>query len=546
MRLINVRTRELEEHVIPPPYAILSHTWRDTEISFRDMTTCADVWSRPACDKIYGSVRKAVRHHLDYVWIDTCCIDKSSSAELSEAINSMFRWYKDAAVCFAYLEDLPVGQGDATEAELGRCRWFTRGWTLQELIAPDEIQFYDRGWNDRGTKEALQDALSHITGIGKDVLLGRNLSRLGSIPVAERMSWASRRRTTRQEDMAYCLLGIFDVNMPMIYGEGTKAFIRLQEEIIKRTNDLSILAWDSRGRSRAGRYCGVLSESPAEFAHVPRGLSTSTRSFTTEFAVTNSGLRITTELWVSSNPTAFNRSHLGYFLCLSDDRKPPFVGIHLKKFDRDHFVRISDKPLTVDYLNSNNIDWTESARLQTIYIATSYFPQAALDIMVEWPPIHFPAHPAFTLTAVAPRASWDVFDRIFHTGVRGISGFVGVVCVDVLGIGGTPRGAAKLGVVVRAMGKECSLFKWEGLAQQQMESVFEKAPELVSQEALSRALDPVLRGPCVEYRFGSDHFRVSASIEKEVINEISPGPLYSVHIRGFRKSAGRKDWVSLG
>ncbi len=546
MRLINVRTGEVEEHVIPPQYAILSHTWRDTEISFRDMTTCAEVRSRPAYDKIYGSVREALRHRLDYIWIDSCCIDKSSSAELSEAINSMFRWYKDAAVCFAYLDDLPVGHGHATEAELGRCRWFTRGWTLQELIAPNEIRFYDRGWNDRGTKGTLLDALSHVTGIGKDVLLfGRNLGRLGSIPVAERMSWASHRVTTRQEDMAYCLLGIFDVNMAMIYGEGTNAFTRLQEEIIKRTNDLSILAWDSRGRSRAGQYCGVLSESPAEFAHVPRGLSTSSRSFTTEFAVTNSGLRITTELWVPSDPATFSRSHLGYFLCLSDDRKPPFVGIHLKKFGRDQFVRISDKPMMVDYLNSNNIDWTESARLQTIYIATSYSSQAALNAMVEWPPVHFPAHPAFAISAVAPRASWDVFDRIFYTGVRGISGFVGVVCIDVLDIG-SPRGATKLGVVVRATGKECSLFKWEGMAQQQMESVFEKAPELVSQEALSRALGPILRDPHVDYRFGSDHFRVSAAMEEEATNEISRGPLYSVHLRVFRRGAGKKEWVFLG
>ncbi len=151
MRLINVHTGKLEEHMVAPPYAILSHTWRDSEISFQDMTTCADVQSRPEYDKIRDSGREAVRYNLEYVWIDTCCIDKSSSAELSEAINSMFRWYRDAALCFAYLEDLPIGQGAATKLELERCRWFTRGWTLQELIAPAAVRFYDRGWNDRGT-----------------------------------------------------------------------------------------------------------------------------------------------------------------------------------------------------------------------------------------------------------------------------------------------------------------------------------------------------------------------------------------------------------
>ncbi|KAK0718674.1 hypothetical protein B0T26DRAFT_741525 [Lasiosphaeria miniovina] len=236
MWLINVHTGKLEKHMVAPPYAILSHTWRDSEISFQDRTTYAD--------------------------IDTCCIDKSSSPELSEAINSMFRWYRDSAVCFAYLEDLPIGQGAATKLELERCRWFTRGWTLQELIVPTAVRFYDRGWNDRGTKAALRGAVSRITGVRLGVLLGEDLSRLGSIPVAVRMSWASRRTTTLPEDMA------------LIYGEGANAFIRLQEEIIKRINDLSILAWDSRERCRIGPYCGILAASPADFAHASRNFAT--------------------------------------------------------------------------------------------------------------------------------------------------------------------------------------------------------------------------------------------------------------------------------
>lgn len=546
MRLINVRTGKLEEHGVPPPYAILSHTWRKSEISFQDMTGCADVQSKPEYDKIRDSSREALRYKLDFIWIDSCCIDKSSSAELSEAINSMFRWYKDAVLCFAYLEDLPIGRGAATEAELEKCRWFTRGWTLQELIAPKEVRFFDGGWNDRGTKQTLQDALSRITAIKTDVLLGRHLNRLGSIPVAERMSWASRRETTRHEDMAYCLLGIFGVNMALIYGEGVNAFTRLQEEIIQRTNDLSILAWDSRGRSRSGPYCGVLAESPAEFAQVPRGFSASSRTMMTEFTVTNRGLRISTELWVPSDPASFGRGY-GYFLCLSDARVLPFVGIQLKKVGRSHFVRISDKLLTADHLNFNNMDLNESMRLQTIYIATSHSTDTGLDNVAGWSLFHFPVHPVFTVHRVAPRAGWDVFNRLLHTGGAGMSSFFGIVLINVSDIGDGGKQPVKLGVLIQEADTNslCDIFKWEGAAQQQMEPVFENDSEVVFPTALTWVLSAMSFGPHVDYRFKSGHFRVSVSMRREVVREISAKPLYSIHLRRLRRSKDGNRWVSL-
>ena len=546
MRLINVRTGKLEEHGVPPPYAILSHTWRKSEISFQDMTGCADVQSKPEYDKIRDSSREALRYKLDFIWIDSCCIDKSSSAELSEAINSMFRLYKDAVLCFAYLEDLPIGRGAATESELEKCRWFTRGWTLQELIAPKEVRFFDGGWNDRGTKQTLQDALSRITAIKTDVLLGRHLNRLGSIPVAERMSWASRRETTRHEDMAYCLLGIFGVNMALIYGEGVNAFTRLQEEIIQRTNDLSILAWDSRGRSRSGPYCGVLAESPAEFAQVPRGFSASSRTMMTEFTVTNRGLRISTELWVPSDPASFGRGY-GYFLCLSDARVLPFVGIQLKKVGRSHFVRISDKLLTAYYLNFDSMDMNESMRLQTIYLATSHPIEMALDTLEERSTFHFPVHPVFTVTNVAPRAGWDIFDRLFHTGGTGFSSSFGVVCISVSDIGDGAREPVKLGLLTEAWGDgpKCSLFKWEGSVQQQMELVFKNDSEFIFSDVLLQTLSAVRLHPHVDFRFRSEDYRISISIQREVVKEISPVPLHSVRIQRFRRSANGEDWVSL-
>jgi hypothetical protein len=156
----------------------------------------------------------------------------------------MFQWYKKAVVCYVLLEDLT--SGTALDVALGdgssRCRWFTRGWTLQELLAPKLVKIFNNAWIHVGTKSDHVEAISELTGITTDVLL--NEKDISKVSVAERMSWASNRQTKRKEDLAYCLLGIFDVNMPLIYGEGEKAFRRLQEEIIKHSNDLTIFMWD--------------------------------------------------------------------------------------------------------------------------------------------------------------------------------------------------------------------------------------------------------------------------------------------------------------
>lgn len=183
MRLINVATGKLEEPAGSPEYAILSHTWGCDELTFEDMAD-DQVRTLSKYSKIRGAIEQARRRDIRYVWINTCCIDKRSSAELSKAINSMFQWYKNAAVCFAYLKDL--SPDTSPEVGLERCRWFTRGWTLQELIAPKEVRFLNQNWNDKGTKDSLQDAVSRITGIRKDILLGT--ATLGNISAAEKMS----------------------------------------------------------------------------------------------------------------------------------------------------------------------------------------------------------------------------------------------------------------------------------------------------------------------------------------------------------------------
>lgn len=186
---------------------------------------------------------QAQRDGLHYAWVYTCCIDKRSSSELSEAINSMFNWYSCASVCYAYLADV-YNHGDDNNDILdafSHSRWFTRGWTLQELLAPKNVEFYTRYWNFIGTKLSLCKELVAATEIEEGAVLTPDLISYRS--VADKMSWASKRRTTRVEDEAYCLLGLFGVNMPLLYGEGARAFIRLQEIIIQQNDDESIFAW---------------------------------------------------------------------------------------------------------------------------------------------------------------------------------------------------------------------------------------------------------------------------------------------------------------
>ncbi|EEU38404.1 uncharacterized protein NECHADRAFT_91508 [Fusarium vanettenii 77-13-4] len=251
MRLLNAKTFQLEQFYDNdiPPYAILSHTWIENEVTFQEFPTLSR--DDPRLEKTVGCCRQALQDDLTYVWVDTFCIDKASSAELSEAINSMYKWYGDSAICYAYLSDVHP---------------FKRGWTLQELLAPGCIKFFDSSWISIGQKpgpdDDLSQKLSNITNISVAAL--RHEVDMDSISVSEKMSWAAERETTRSEDMAYSLLGIFSINMPLLYGEGGKrAFIRLQEEIISRTYDHTIFSW---GFARGPTHGGVFATSPLDFS----------------------------------------------------------------------------------------------------------------------------------------------------------------------------------------------------------------------------------------------------------------------------------------
>ncbi|KAK8052467.1 HET-domain-containing protein [Apiospora rasikravindrae] len=260
MYLINIDTLELERFDVDPPRT-------------------------PSC-RIDGAMARSLSANsqtpthgrVAYVWVDTCCIDKSSSAVLSEAINSMFAWYEGARVCYVLLDDVFADNTQDAESrsrpssdDMAQSEWFGRGWTLQELIAPKRVKFFCKlkggsqimNWQHLGTRAALADQVAEITGIPGMLLRGQH--RVSDYSVSRRMSWAAKRITTRPEDIAYCLMGLFGVNMPMLYGEGSKAFLRLQEEIMRTIDDDTLFAWTEPPSSDFTGFRGIFALSPNFF-----------------------------------------------------------------------------------------------------------------------------------------------------------------------------------------------------------------------------------------------------------------------------------------
>jgi len=350
MRLIHTSTLELElfEGYDIPRYAILSHTWGDEEVLFHDMKKPiqSNVKLKKGFKKIESACVLARKDNFTYIWVDTCCIEKNSSAELSEAINSMYTWYKNAGICYAYLSDVHQGINEQIHSQMKRSRWFTRGWTLQELIAPDHLIFYASDWTVIGLKQTLHDLVAEITGIEKEILLGTMAP--NSVSVAKRMSWAAKRETKRVEDIAYCMLGIFGVNMPMLYGEGKRAFIRLQEEILKEINDESILAWGYDGsKSQDRSLVGILADSPAAFAGSSKIIPTTFWKSGNPPSMTSRGLRIETRLCPISNYVEGELSIAILQCSVEDDIHNilaiPVAGIFTSRHSTEDFSRIGKK-----------------------------------------------------------------------------------------------------------------------------------------------------------------------------------------------------------
>ncbi|KAH9920850.1 heterokaryon incompatibility protein-domain-containing protein [Epithele typhae] len=234
---------------VPEGYAILSHVWGDQEDSFQQVQLLNSQSFQPGCStrdllspKIRMCCMLAESYGYRWIWADTTCINKESSAELSEGINSMFSYYAASQICVVYLHDVSSdGEPWLPGSDFRRSRWHTRGWTLQELLAPEMVVFLSREWKVLGTKASLATLIFEITTIPVSVLKFK--TDVTSISIAQRMSWASRRQTTREEDAAYCLLGLFGVTMPPLYGEGYRALHRLQEELMKTSSDTSIWAF---------------------------------------------------------------------------------------------------------------------------------------------------------------------------------------------------------------------------------------------------------------------------------------------------------------
>ncbi|KAL9628229.1 MAG: hypothetical protein Q9204_006020 [Flavoplaca sp. TL-2023a] len=386
MRLLHTERLDFQEFFDSqtPKYAILSHRWTGNEVSFQDFDHCKEE-QRPNFDKISNCCSLAKNNGYEWVWIDTCCIDKKSSAELSEAINSMYAWYEKADVCYVYLVDVSwSGDWETTREEFRGSAWFTRGWTLQELLAPKEVMFFDLDWKLIGNKNrsyhgrSLNPDISDVTGISDDNLRHPPTSQC----VARKLSWVSKRSTTRVEDMAYCMLGLCSVNMPLLYGEGQKAFLRLQSEIIKQSDDESIFAWfcDEEGRSTFF-MSGLVAPSPRCFAESGQIVTPPYLDRKQPYSQTNKGLAYAIPRprnWTKKEPALDEH----YSLCLecsieSSDAKVRFSSVTIDVvFYESSWRRLHTGSKTIvisDSLLWNKVTADESCIFETIYFLDRYF-----------------------------------------------------------------------------------------------------------------------------------------------------------------------------
>lgn len=364
MRLVNTASIKVETfNRNIPRYAILSHRWEEDEVLLEDIKAGGNAKGMKGYRKLRLSCAIAAREGHKYIWIDTCCIDKTSSAELSEAINSMFRYYKEAEVCYTYLSDvasvkipssITLSDRKSMWPDFYKSAWFERGWTLQELIAPKNLCFYNNEWDFLGTKADLKDAVGLITKIPENILLGGDLT---NESVSRKMSWASSRQTTVPEDIAYCLLGLFGVNIPLLYGEGEEnAFLRLQEAILKISDDNSIFLWSvTEEEAIKEPFWGLLAKSPTHFSRSPDIVVPCTLAMTTNTPATLTGRGLSVEfqmsrLIIDESDSIFsalifvNKGKVAYGILM---QKLSYSGVHFARVSADVLLEI-DRRMDVD------------------------------------------------------------------------------------------------------------------------------------------------------------------------------------------------------
>ena len=357
-----------------PPYVILSHRWAEDpsdEVVYDDMANFHELcqsrlWKKTrSAAKIVGACQKVIEEGIHYLWLDTVCIKQDNPMELSTAINSMYRLYSNAEVCLAYLADYP----SAEMQTLCQSDWFNRGWTLQELVAPNVVKFFDKEWGSMGERRQLSEELTRRTRIAKAFLFAHRS--VGSASISERMSWMAGRKTSVPEDTAYCLLGIFGVNMPLLYGEGKeRAFLRLQEEIMRYSDDHSLFLWETEEQNPSAipflntpRTTGLLASSPDCFRSTGNYSPSYDRDDDTPYQMTNKGIAIDLPLLDGGIYDGFSRRmFIGILNCSSDvSNSGKRVGVYLRKVKGSYYCRVWPHKIC-------QLKWSDQGRKESIYV----------------------------------------------------------------------------------------------------------------------------------------------------------------------------------
>lgn len=435
-RLINAHTLKLEVYSPLKQYAMLSHLWEEEEVNFSDLQMSAKAPQMKGFQKIRRFCEVAAKDGYSYVWVDTCCINKASGAELTETINSMYRWYQSSAVCYVFLGD--VSSGPPSD-RLTASRWFTRGWTLQDLLAPRDLRFYDQQWNLLGTRQTLAHWLHLRTGIGEEILNGGSFSRYS---IAQRMSWVSDRVTFRDEDIAYCLLGIFGVHIPFLYGEGREnAFLRLQLEIMKNFDDDTIYSWPIQGDYQPG----LLADSPKAFAGCQHTEAIPSPRSYSQFSFTSRGFSIN----VQATPWIVDTYLVPLFYKVSPSNASTdghLHGIFLRKLSEDQqYARIKYNGRTFMQLDASY--WTHQMQnqalgerrvrpiqqievyvRQTVKVGTSDYNDRINGFRIATPELLKRTSSGNDLFTVSRVAHWDAQQRLMlmKAGDPGIAGYLDI------------------------------------------------------------------------------------------------------------------------
>lgn len=247
-----------------PPYGTFSARWEDDTLGHEDLPSPQTAHQRPAFQALQRACSECQNHGLQWLWNDAVCINRRSIDALSKTLNSLAEIYRKSRLCIVYLHDLFDTEASHFDVERGlsSCSWIKHVWMLPQLIFSTVLQFYDAQWMHIGSKRQLSAELSRITAIEEGVLDGSES--LEDYPNCVKMSWAAGLSAEAIEDVAYSLLAVFNVNMTIRYGEGMESFLRLQEEILKNTDDYSLLAWQPIPNQS---YRGLLAHSPLEYSH---------------------------------------------------------------------------------------------------------------------------------------------------------------------------------------------------------------------------------------------------------------------------------------